>query len=99
MGQKLTDNELALYRRVDEVLHYVWDPIGIATSAAARDDYVRYLPKVFAMLQEGTDASSIAACLDNVATERMGLGANPQHSKRVAELLLDWKAEVDRGRR
>ena len=99
MGQKLTDEELALYRRVDEVLRYVWGPIGVATSAAARDEYVGYLPKVFAMLQEGTDASSIAAYLDNVATEGMGLGANREHSKRVAELLLDWKAEVDRGRR
>jgi hypothetical protein len=99
MRQNLTDKELALYKRVDEVLHYVWDPIGIATNAAAREEYVSYLPKIFAMLQERTDASSIAAYLDNVATERMGLGANPEHSKRVAELLLDCKAEVEKGRR
>jgi hypothetical protein len=51
------------------------------------------------MLQERTDASSMAAYLDNVASESMGLGANPEHSKRVAELLLDWKAEVEKGRR
>lgn len=46
------------------------------------------------MLQEGMDASSIAAQLDDIATERMGLDANLQHSKRVAELLLDWKTEI-----
>ncbi len=40
MGRKLTDTELELYRRVDEVLYYVWDPIGVASSPAAHG----YLP-------------------------------------------------------
>lgn len=51
MGQKLGDTELELYRRVDEVLYYVWDPIGVAPNAVTRDEYQRYLPEVFAMLQ------------------------------------------------
>lgn len=46
------------------------------------------------MLQEGMDASFIAAHLDDIATDRMGLDANLEHSKRVAELLLDWKTEI-----
>lgn len=50
------------------------------------------------MLQGGADVSSIAAYLDNVATERMGLNGNPGHSTRVAEFLLDWKAEIYRVR-
>jgi hypothetical protein len=91
MAQKLGNSELELYRRVDEVLYYVWDPIGVAPDPVTRDEYAGYLPKVFSMLQEGADASPIAAYLDNVATERMGLNGNPEHSKRVAKLLLDWK--------
>lgn len=94
MGQKLAGTELELYRRVDEVLYYVWDPIGVAYSPAARDEYQSYLPKVFAMLQEGMDASSVAAYLDSVATESMGLNLIPEHFTRVAELLLDWKTEI-----
>ncbi|KJK22588.1 hypothetical protein UB46_20940 [Burkholderiaceae bacterium 16] len=96
MGRKLADADLDLYRRVDEVLFYVWDPIGVAHSPAARDEYQGYLPKVFAMLQKGADASSVAAYLDAVATERMGLHENGEHSKRVAELLLDWKTKIYR---
>ena len=96
MGQKLADTELELYRRVDEVLYYIWDPIGVAPSPVTRDEYQRYLPKVFAMLQEGSAASPIAAYLDNVATEGMGLNGNPEHSKQVAELLLDWKTGIYR---
>jgi hypothetical protein len=58
--------------------------------------YQRYLPKVFAMLQEGSGASPIAAYLDNVATEETGLNGNPKHSRQVAELLLDWKTGIYR---
>ncbi|WP_454739445.1 hypothetical protein [Cupriavidus necator] len=94
----LTDAELVLYRRVDEVLYYVWDPIGVAHSPAARDEYQAYLLKVFAMLQEGADAPSVAAYLDAVATDRMGLHEKGEHSTRVAELLLDWKTEIYRSR-
>ncbi|RDV00214.1 hypothetical protein [Trinickia dinghuensis] len=99
MGQKFADSELELYGRVDEVLCYVWDPIGVAYSPAARDEYQGYLPKVFATLQEGVDATSVAAYLDSVAAESMGLNANPEHSKRVAELLVDWKTEIYKSRR
>ena len=98
MRQKLADSELELYRRVDEVLYYVWDPIGVSSHPAARDEYQRYLPTVFSMLQAGADALPIAAFLDKTATESMGLAANPKHSERVAELLLDWKAEIDSSR-
>ncbi|MDG0027257.1 hypothetical protein [Trinickia sp. Y13] len=98
MGQKLSDIELELYRRADEVLYYVWDPIGVAPDPVTRDEYQRYLPKVFSMLQEGASASLIAAYLDNVATEKMALNGNLEESKRVAELLLDWKTEIYRMR-
>ena len=94
MGEKMTSPELELYRRADEILYYVWDPIGVSPHPAVRDEYQRYLPKVFAMLQEGVGAQSVAAYLDEVATARMGLEARPEHSERVAELLLDWKAEI-----
>jgi hypothetical protein len=57
MGWKLVDTELELYRRVDEVLYYRWDPIGVAPSLVTRDEYQGYLPKVFTMLHEGSGAS------------------------------------------
>ncbi|RQR24545.1 hypothetical protein DIE23_33360 [Burkholderia sp. Bp9143] len=94
----MTDTELELYKRVDEVLYYVWDPVGVSLNPAARDEYQAYLPKVFAMLQEGADTSSVARYLEAVATERMGLQENCEHSKHVAELLLDWKAKIYRPR-
>jgi hypothetical protein len=60
MGEKLSPKELALYRAVDEVLHYVWDPIGVAGAPRARDEYFSYLPKVYGMVKAGSDPESIA---------------------------------------
>jgi hypothetical protein len=82
------DHELDLYHRVDEVLHYVWDPIGVANSPSARDEYHMYLPTVLSMLREGADVPKLAAHLDNIATTRMGIGSDAEHATRVARLLV-----------
>jgi hypothetical protein len=39
MGRKLSPEQNELYKRVDEVLHYVWDSIGVAGEPHARDEY------------------------------------------------------------
>lgn len=91
MGQKLSAPHSALYRAVDEVLHYVWDPIGASAFPQARDEYHGYLPQVFGMLRDGADESTIAAYLTSVTTERMGVSSRPDHDRKVARVLLDWK--------
>lgn len=94
MGQKLSAPDLALYRAVDEVLHDVWDPIGVCGLPQARDEYHSYLPQVFGLLREGVDESAIAASLTSVTTERMGLSSQPDHDQEVARILLDWKESM-----
>ena len=36
LGRNNIENETQLYRLCNEVLFYIWDPIGVRTSAAAR---------------------------------------------------------------
>jgi hypothetical protein len=95
MGSKLPPLDEELYRRTDEVLHYVWDPIGVSTAPEARDEYYSYLPQVFALLKAGSDAESVAASLTEVATRRMGLATNHRHDLEVAELLLYWQQVIN----
>jgi hypothetical protein len=45
-----SDFETALLRAVDEVLYYVWDPIGINDEPLARSEYYDYVPRVFEIL-------------------------------------------------
>lgn len=94
MEKKLSPSDRELYRRTDEVLHYVWDPIGVADAPMARDEYHSYLPQVFGLLKKNANAEQIAEYLFQVATERMGLNGNKQHDMRIAELLLDWKDTI-----
>ncbi len=91
MGQKLSREDAELYRRCDEVLHYIWDPIGVAGEPAARDEYDSYLPRVFALVRGRADAHEIAAHLVEIADKDIGVGVKPEHAQYVAERLLNWR--------
>lgn len=98
MGSKLPPLDEELYRRIDEVLHYVWDPIGIATAPEARDEYYSYLPQIFSLLKAKASAERIATHLTEIATNSMGLSENRAHDLAVAELLLHWQQVIhDKG--
>jgi hypothetical protein len=95
MCNKLSPKDKALYSAVDEVLHYVWDPIGVSGVPQARDEYHGYLPHVFGMLRSGASEESVAAYLSDVATVRMGLAACPQKNREVANVLIGWRDALD----
>jgi hypothetical protein len=86
--------EKELHSRVNEVLHYIWDPIGVRGEPRARDEYDSYVPEVCSLLQNGATAERIAAHLDNIATEKMGLNSNIEHSLLTAHNLLDWRTTL-----
>jgi len=50
------------------------------------------------LLQAGATAEQIAARLDEIATESMGLNSDIKHSLLTAHSLLDWRATVLRKR-
>jgi hypothetical protein len=92
MGTKLSPRDAELYQRVDEVLHYLWDPIGVAGSPMARDEYCACLPKVFSLLAKCGDVDDeIADYLVYVATERMGMQETKAHALEIVVILQDWK--------
>ena len=91
MGTKLPPNEAELYKRCDEVLHYVWDPIGVSGSPNARDEYYSYIPPIFALVNENAEPSKIADCLVEFESDRMGVSPNRKKALDVAETLLEWR--------
>ena len=94
MGQKLSPPDLALYRAVDEVLHYIWDPIGVSGVPEARDEYQSYLPQVFELVRKNQSEEKIASYLGMIASERMGLPVRKEHDLKVAQLLLNWQSVI-----
>jgi hypothetical protein len=93
-GHKLSPVHKALYRRVDEVLHYVWDPISVAGTPEARDEYDSYVPHVFSMLIHDARSAEIAQFLVTTETEAMGLSGSQrvrERANKVVQLLQRWR--------
>jgi hypothetical protein len=87
MGERLPPEQAQLYRRVDEVLHYLWDPIGVSRVPHARDEYQSYLPHVFALLIHHAPEAEIIAFLVKTETETMGLSTSRRAQKHAAEIV------------
>jgi len=82
---------MELYRRVDEVLHYRWDPCQVSDVPQARDEYYGHLPQVFQLVRGGADASAIAEHWASIERERMGLVYDPASLRRIGEVLVEWR--------
>ena len=79
-------------KRTDEILHYVWDPIGVVRYPQARDEYASYVPQLVKMLIEGKKMEEIAAHLSGIEKERMGLSVTFRTKARatnVAQILIE----------
>ncbi len=97
MGHRDSLENTELYRRTDEVLHYVWDPIGISGDADARDEYYSYLPRVFSMLKDGCSKNTIFQYLREIEQNHMGLtsqGESEMLRTKAVNLLLDYRAQL-----
>jgi len=79
--------------RVDEVLHYLWDPIGVSDVPEARGEYYTYSAQAFGMLKNGSSAQEIADYLRRTRVERIGVGRgrDVMSEEDIAELLIRWK--------
>jgi hypothetical protein len=84
-----------LYQRVDEVLHYLWDPAGVAHEPVAREYYGAWVPDVFAALLEDADEQRLMELLLLLETEFLGVAPRPSHARRIAELLVDWRSLLE----
>lgn len=84
--------------RISEVLHYVWDPIGVCGEPNARDEYDSYVAGIYSLLEGGADTEKIAVHLDEIAVSRMGLRSNMEHNRITAVRLLAWKETLLRQR-
>ena len=82
--------------RVDEVLHYIWDPLGVSDFPEARDEYYAYSAVVFVMLKNGASASEIEGYLTKTRGEHIGVGRGPEAVSEadIADLLVRWKQAI-----
>jgi len=92
--ERFSKNELE--KRVDEVLFYFWDPIGINEHIEARAEYRSYIPQILDRLGRITEVE-LAELLDSIVTSNMGFSPNKNISMKAARLLLEHKSCIDKG--
>lgn len=73
------------------MLHYRWDPIGVAGIPQARDEYESYVPQVFQLLKGTVDGRDVADYLNWLGSEHIGMGPSPSRDAEVVEALLRWR--------
>ncbi len=75
-----TYDDKELCRRVDEVLFYIWDPIGVAECPSARGEYESYVSQIHELLQNHDGIEEISYLLEHIRTSHMGLQAKKKET-------------------
>ena len=92
-----TFDNYELQRRVDEVLFYVWDPIGISDQPYARAEYEDYIPQILKLLNENDAPEPISTYLADIIKNNMELSPNKSKCDEVALPLLEHKNAIKDG--
>lgn len=90
MENQFSARQKELYQRIDEVVHYIWDPIGINGAPEARDEYYSYLPEISRIVEDSNDENQIEKYLKKVQTESMGLVESKELNREVAGIITNW---------
>ena len=86
-----------LCRRVDEVLYYVWDPIGVSDQPYARAEYESYVPNVLQLVEENDSIEPISEHLASIVRANMGFSPDTKQCDHTAEILLKHKEAIKEG--
>lgn len=87
MGQRLSPEQQTLYKLVDNILWTEWDPVGINTVEAARDEYYNYLFPLMTLLLQGADEHRISVFLYQCETMDLGMKGCKHHCDEIAKRI------------
>ncbi len=73
---------------IEALLREIWDPVGLADVAAARDEYQTYAAVIAAMVARGASQDALVEALLRFERDEMGLPGDEVRAERVAAHLL-----------
>lgn len=81
--------------RIDEILYFIWDPIGVNDVPDARAEYLSYVPQFHSLLSNNATKEDIVSLLLRIERDDIGLPTNKKRAIIVADLLIDVKNAID----
>jgi hypothetical protein len=69
-----------------------WDPIGVGDAPEAADEYDSYMGQIAELLRSGKSAEDVAAYLNVVSGDRMGIDPDPDANLDAARKIVQWYA-------
>jgi len=92
-NEKFKDNlttakDFLLYKKIDDILWFDWDPISI-NDIAPRDEYQSYVPKFFGLVKAKSGRHEIANSLHKLETEIMGMNGRIEKCLTIADKILN----------
>jgi len=85
---KLTPDQKALYKTIDEILWNDWDPIGMKLNEGPRDEYESYVPVIFSLKIRGASVEEIASKLYEFES-KIGYEQGYENCKQVAGKIIN----------
>jgi hypothetical protein len=100
MEKRSLDNksEVELRQLIGEVLHYLWDPIGVKDEPHARDEYADYVSQIFDLVVKRYPTDEIAERLSSIMETYMGITITEDirdENLRLAGIMLTYRSLYD----
>ena len=76
-------------RKLNAILISDWDPIGIADTPKAHDEYVDYIPEILELLKNRATIDEIADHLFKIAKVGMGVAGDVERAQATASKLFN----------
>lgn len=80
--------DFLIYRKIDEILWFDWDPIGVSDIDDARDEYESYVPEIFDLKKANAGREEIARHLFKIETRRIGVSGTFEKCLAVANKIV-----------
>jgi hypothetical protein len=82
-------------KKINQLLLKLWDPIGVGNTAEASDEYDRYSPEIYKIIQSTDSYQELFKFLWSIETECMGLRGNRHKTEECAKLLFNLMKNKD----
>jgi hypothetical protein len=87
MNNITTAKDFVLYQKIDDILWFDWDPLGINV-IAPNDEYKSYVIDIFDLVNAKADRQTIAEHLFKIETINMAKGGSIEKCHTIAEKIL-----------